>query len=82
MKAKTIIAYFCIFLMLVCILLCGCKKKEEETETATETAASTYVYKNPPDYGTEGTPEQDDEDIIKGDNDDGNPIPPSQTAQS
>ena len=75
MKVKNIILYICVLSLIICTMMCGCKKNEETT------AADTIGYQNPPSYDTEGTPEEDSDDIILGDGEEGGDItPPSLTA--
>lgn len=73
MKSKKSILYLFIICMLACVLLCGCGDDDAEQ------SSTPYTY---PPLGSGVTPE-DDEVIIPGDEDnDGEIVPPSVTAQS
>ena len=74
MKIRSLIAIVCILSLALPMLLCGCKDKNTDTNSK-----DSFVYSNPPDYGTEGTPDEDG--IIMGEQEEGESlVPPSLTA--
>lgn len=74
MKIRSLIAILFILCLTLPTLLCGCKGDKKDTD-----AKDSFVYSNPPSYGTEGTPEEDG--IIIGEQEEGESlIPPSLTA--
>ena len=74
MKRISMILCVCILALLVSVTVIGCGKDEESSVTTQE-------YRNPPSYGTDDAPEEDDV-IIEGDGEEGGDIKrPSITAQ-